>query len=358
MEKNVSGKRPNFFWVDYIRAVTIFGVVLIHVAADVITEWGVIPAGRWWSANLYDSLVRGCVPVFIMLSGALLLPVQESLGDFFRKRFNRVFIPFVTWTVLYLIWKKVFYQHDLGFTRSLHLALGGGVWFHLWFIYLLVGLYLAAPVFRVFMLHATRLQAAYLLGIWFVISSALPFLDKLSRILGWPGISMDLPVPIAQGFIGYFILGAFLMKYAHKEWVRWAGVVWMACLSISFFGTGWLAMRSGEFQTVFYDNLAPNIVFYCASFFILAKFLVTSKEDRIPQPVKDLIIYLSKASLGIYLIHPMVIDVLDKGRLGVVLKPSAGHPTLIIPAITLLVYFVSFVIVRIIQRIPYLKRVV
>ena len=111
-------RSENLFWVDVIRALVMFGVVLAHVSADVITEWGRFPASWWWAANIYDSFARGCVPVFVMVSGALLLPKDESYRSFFVKRFKRILIPFVVWTALYLLWERQFYLPSLGFSEA------------------------------------------------------------------------------------------------------------------------------------------------------------------------------------------------------------------------------------------------
>jgi surface polysaccharide O-acyltransferase-like enzyme len=350
--------KESFFWVHYIRAIAAFGVVLVHVAADVITEWGAIPAGHWWIANAYDSLARGCVPIFIMVSGALLLPVQEGLGDFFRKRFNRIFVPFVVWTLLYLVWKKVFYKPDLGLAQSIGLILDAGVWFHLWFFYILTGMYLMTPVLRIFVAHASRVHMTYFLGLWFLLASLIPFADKVARVWGFPGFHLGLPVALAQDFVGYFILGAFLMKYSSKEWIRDAVIIWVACLAVSFLGTGWVVMRTGGFKDTFYDNLAPHIVLYGSAFFVLVKCGLPSIESHLSRSLKSFIVGLSKASFGVYLIHPVIIDILIKGRSGLVIKPADGHPLFMIPAISFLVYFIAYFIVRIIQQGPYLKRIV
>jgi len=341
----IKEEKIRFFWVNYLRMIAVFGVVLVHVTADVITEWGAISPAKWWIANLYDSLFRGCVPMFIMISGALLLPKQESIRAFFQKRFNRIFIPFLFWTIMYLVWKKIFYDPGLGLWQALGLAFNGGVWFHLWFMYILTGLYLITPIFRILIAHARRTHIAYFLGIWFALGSLLPFIDRFARFFGLPGVHIDLSVGIAQGFLGYFVLGCFLMKYTREKWTKTAGIVWLACLFICFFGTGWLTMRSGSFQLMFYDNLSPNIVFYCASFFVIIKTLLSSQENRIAIPIKNFILTSSKASFGIYLIHPMIIDILDKGRLGFFVKSTTGHPLITIPAIAIFIYFISFFII-------------
>ncbi len=254
--------------------------------------------------------------------------------------------------------EKAFYRPDLGLSQSVSMVLDGGVWFHMWFFYILAGMYLMAPVLRIFMAHATRAHVGYFLWLWFLCGSCVPFSEKFARLLGYPGFHVGLPVAMAEGFIGYFILGAFLVTYAVQAWTALARVVWASCFLFCCLGTGWMTTRTGTFQDVFYDNLAPNIVLYCASFFVLVKFIVSSSEDKLPVFLKGFVIDLSKASLGVYLIHPMIIDVLDKGRLGVAIKPSGGHPLIMIPAISVGIYFVSFFFVRFISKIPYLKRIV
>ena len=98
--------KEKYFWVDVLRVFAIAAVVIVHVSADIITEWSAVPRSCWWIANFYDSLARGAVPLFVMVSGALLLPKAESYRDFFVKRFQRIVIPFIVWTVFYLLWRS------------------------------------------------------------------------------------------------------------------------------------------------------------------------------------------------------------------------------------------------------------
>ncbi len=343
----VQSKRENLFWIDLLRAVVSFGVIMIHVSADVITEWRAFPRDWWWAANIYDSLVRGCVPVFVMISGALLLPIREDFPDFFRKRFHRIIIPFIAWTLFYLLWRKYFYEPGLGGAEALRKVAGGNVHFHLWFLYILVGLYLVTPLFRIWTAHATGRDIFYFLVLWFFVSSVLPRLP----------LRIQIPVEPAQGFIGYFVLGYFLRQYSSGKWVPGAAALWLASLLVCILGTAFLSAQSHVFQKLFYDNLAPNVVFYTASFFVLAKYAGPVSEKHLSRPLRNLILNLSKASFGIYLIHPMILDALAKGRWGLVLKANIPHPVAMIPLTTAAIYFLSFAAIWMIQKIPYLKRI-
>ena len=350
--------RANLFWVDLLRAAVIFGVIVIHTAADVITEWGALPKDWWWAANIYDSLVRGCVPVFVMVSGALLLPKTETLRDFFRKRFHRIAIPFIVWTALYLIWKKLFYLPNMGLAEAFSRAAENKVCFHLWFLYIIAGLYLVTPVFRILIAHASGREIFYFLALWFVMSSLLPFAEDLSRVFTQTGFQIQLPVEPVKGFIGYFVLGYFLWKYAAGKFTAPACAVWITSLTLCAAGTYFLSRHFHSYQGLLYDNMAPNVVFYAASFFMLVTTAGPFLEKHLAPRLRELILLLSKASFGIYLIHPMILDTLIHGRLGFALRPNMPHPVFMIPLVTGIVYLLSFLAIFLIQKIPRLRNIV
>ena len=335
-----------------------FGVIIIHTSADVITEWGRFPDSWWWAANLYDSLVRGCVPVFVMLSGALLLGKQEDYKSFFLKRFQRIAIPFAAWILIYLIWKKLFIQTDLTFPEAMSQAAGDRVHFHLWFLYMITGLYLITPVIRIVTQHASRLDLSWFLALWFTVSSLLPFVEKAVPLLGGPEINIALPIPSVEGFVGYFLLGHFLHRYSKPSWIIAAAGFWLGSLLFCISGTFSFTARLHSYQKLFYENLAPNVVLYTASFFVLLKHLKVTQGESFSPLLKNLVLNLSRASFGIYLVHPIILEALASGRWGgLVLKPDTNHPFFMIPICSLAIYLLSFAIIALLQRTP-LKRIV
>ena len=353
----MENRSGNLFWGDVVRVVAVFGVVLVHTSADVITEWGRFPGSWWWVANIYDSLARGCVPVFIMLSGAFLLPKKEGALDFFLKRFQKILIPFVFWTAAYLFWKKMFYVPTLGFSGALRLTVNGGVCFHLWFLYLIAGLYLITPILRVLVAQASRKDLLYLLTLWFLVSSVFPFLEGWDKLFWHSGLHFSIPVELAQGFIGYFVLGHFIRQTETAGFRGAAYGVWFLTLFTCAIGTYLLTRHFHAFQTLFYDNMAPNVVFYAVSFFVIIKHAGPAFETRLSPGLRCLVLDLSKASFGIYLIHPMILDVLTKGRWGFALRGDIPHPALMIPLTTVVSYVLSFAAIFVIQKIPVVKRI-
>jgi surface polysaccharide O-acyltransferase-like enzyme len=351
-------EKEQYLWVDVLRVFAIAAVVIVHVAADIITEWRSVPRSAWWAANFYDSLSRGAVPLFVMISGALLLPRAESYRDFFRKRLKRILIPFVAWTVFYLLWQKCFYEPSLGLREAVRRAACGDVHFHLWFLYLITGLYLVTPFLRVFTAHASRRDLLYFLGLCFFVASIVPFWENLDGLFFHTGLRFRIPVEAAQGFIGYFLLGFVLLRGSRPSFFPWVELLRLGTFLLCFLGSGWVVFHANKFPALFYDNLAPNVVLYAASFFVFVKETMPRFETQWSAGIKRFVLGLSAASFGIYLVHPVFIDLFNHGRLGFTLTAKMGHPAWSIPVTAFVIYACSYLTVLAIRKVPLLRATV
>lgn len=105
-------KTPSFStlrWVDLIRVIGAFLVVMAHISYQ--------GGGSAFIASYYFVVSRIAVPLFFMVSGFLLLQKMEPYGDFFKKRALKVFVPFIAWSVIYMLWKKE--SFDLPFSMKI-----------------------------------------------------------------------------------------------------------------------------------------------------------------------------------------------------------------------------------------------
>jgi surface polysaccharide O-acyltransferase-like enzyme len=138
-------------WIKNARILAIFAVIFLHVAAGVVSTEP-IGSHNWWIANFFDSLSRWCVPVFVMISGALLLnpKKQENLSEFYAKRISRILIPLISWTIIYCIWVYlggVVKNDPVSMTFLLQSVLQGNPYYHMWFLYMIIFMYLFTPFF-------------------------------------------------------------------------------------------------------------------------------------------------------------------------------------------------------------------
>lgn len=104
-------------FLDYLRAIACFMVILVHVCEAFYFNLDGISfssnADRWW-ISFIDSSLRPCVPLFIMASAYLLVPLKDSTPVFFKRRFTRVCIPFIVWGASLCLFTLVVGRSRLG----------------------------------------------------------------------------------------------------------------------------------------------------------------------------------------------------------------------------------------------------
>lgn len=206
--------------LSLLRVAACYMVVLLHVSGEAFGNWNAM----WSAGNFYDSLSRSCVPLFIMLAGASLLPKQEPLSTFFRKRFVRIIPPLLFWSVFYLWWL----QHNGVKTGNWVAAIiDGPTMYHLWYFYALIGLYAVVPVLRRFYQNSSRGEQAWFIIVWFTVASLLPTAHNILLNPHCEGyISFDrLPtvyhLSYFGGYVGYLMLGAFVADSPQKAGTGW-----------------------------------------------------------------------------------------------------------------------------------------
>jgi surface polysaccharide O-acyltransferase-like enzyme len=237
--------------------------------------------------------------------------------------------------------------------------LGGvlaGPYFHFWFMYLILGLYLITPLIRVFVAHANWSTVKYFLVIWFAGTAIVPLLD-LYEILFPQAIWFRQTVFFFSGMLGYFLLGA----YAFRLKVRSRLLMPILALSIAWtiVGTYIVVGTLGEsLSNFFYDASSFSIVISSIALFLLLTAIpAESIANRFPRGNK-VIRLISNNTLPIYLFHIMILEALQKGYLGVKISLTTLNPIIEIPAITIITLIICLAILIPLKKIPYVKRLI
>src|SRR5690606_17311617 len=98
--------------LDTARVLAALAVVVLHSAAMVLDIGTVQDSSNWLWASVYDAATRWCVPVFVMISGVLLLDPhkkRETLGQYYQRRARRIVPATVFWSLFYLAWASWLY---------------------------------------------------------------------------------------------------------------------------------------------------------------------------------------------------------------------------------------------------------
>ncbi len=347
--------------VDLIRTVAIVLVILLHASIegnpnlDIMSPNGV---QLWWTSNIYDSISRSAVPLFVILTGALLLQptkVNEPLGVFFKKRWNRVGIPILFWGTIFFLWDFTIKGQTL---TPLYVLQGvfAGPYVHFWFVYALLGLYLITPLLRVIVAYTNWKVIRYFLLLWFVgtgIFSLLTLYQNIYSQVVW----FNHNVFLFTGLIGYFILGAYIDKLQTRRLILYLGLILSTLWTIT--GTYFLVGTLGEFYGPFFlDASSFSVIITSVTLFLILASIPNHKiQKRFPLGNRILKI-ISENTLPIYLFHVIVLETLNYGYLGLKISVTTLNPIIEIPLVTFLTLIISLAVIIPLKKLPYIKRLI
>lgn len=326
--------REHVVWIDLLRITACFLVVFSHCCDPFVARFETDPEA-FLTGVLAGSLVRPCVPLFVMMTGVLLFPVRTDTGTFYRKRIGRLAVPLVFWS---LALPLLFYAY-LNFIHpaTTNPAIAGDhswsgtvnkLWTFvfnfnfdttpLWYLYMLVGLYFVMPVFSKWLEAAERREIRLFLYVW-GISLLLPYLEMIAPALGYTGNYGNMGLfgicdwnkfgmfYYASGFIGYLVLAYYLKKYP-PQWSRrktWAVAVPMFLCGYLITAIGYILM-----QRHYPGNYAYlEIIWYFAGINVFLMtfpvFLLLRRAKIAPRPW---ISRLAALTFGIYLCHFVFVE--------------------------------------------------
>lgn len=333
------------YWCDNLRALAIIGVVTIHVTMNLVAFD--IGNTYWALGNFFNGLSRFSVPLFVLISGAFLLSADKDIvtQSFLKKRIIKILIPFIFWNLLYSLYQlKFYFAQGYSFKFPVLITQLKYHWFngaalHMWYIYVLLGLYLFIPIINKWVRSASEKDFLYFLFLWTI---TLFFFDKNNSLFS--------TVSSFSGFIGYLILGYFIyMKdLSHVKYLLPKSLfLFVLGLATTVIGTVLLQTDDGYFNSLLYDFSTPNVALMVMSLFVFAKYWGGFNKKYC------LLRVISKYSFGIYFIHIFVLLFLE--RFGI--SYNFINPYIGIPITILLCFILSISVLWIMSKIPILKRV-
>jgi surface polysaccharide O-acyltransferase-like enzyme len=358
--ENLTQLRSRAFHVDLIRTTAMVGVILLHSAGQWIMTSKemnqLTPLGitSWAIVDFYQAIGVISVPLFLMLTGALLLQPEkqnESLSVFFKKRWARIGLPFFFWAAVYFVWD--FDVQNIPFSLSvITQGILNGAYLQFWYIYVLVGLYLLTPLLRAFLANADQTLIKYFATLWFIGVAVLPFFGLLTPF------KLNSNVFVISGFVGYFVLGTYLTTVKMRRSTLW--ILMTLGIALTAFGTYVLAAIGGAQMYFFQEYISPTVILAAVMMFLM---LLTIKppsvqQETSPHKGNKLLKVISENTLGIFFLHVMVLESFQNGYFGFAISRNTLNPIIQVPLMTVIVLFASLAIILLLKKIPYMDRLI
>jgi len=324
-------KREHIAWVDLARIVACFLVVVAHACDPFVAQLGINDSDFLWGAYI-GSLVRPSVPLFVMISGVLLLPTNMNMKDFYARRAKRLFVPFIFWSLVLPILNYLYFSSGIqtpnpsidldSYTISNMINKMYTFIFNfnqdttpMWYVYMLIGLYLFLPIMSAWLVQASKKDIQYFFGIW-IVSLCLPYIALIGPYLGYQGDGL-LGVCTwnnfgllyyFSGFLGYVVLAYYLKKYP----LNWS-ISKRLAIGIPMYVIGYLVASLGYIYATRNFSGEWNLIEIPWYYYGINVFMMTFPVYILLQKIKvkqtTLLTKTASLTFGIFLCHFIFVQI-------------------------------------------------
>ncbi len=366
-------KRIEF--IDWIRVVACLMVMLVHASenfygADSSGLAGNVSmlaneANRFW-VSFYDGFVsRAAVPLFMIVSAFLLVPMKpgQTMTSFYKHRFGRILPPFVFFLLLYtflpLLWGGMTWEQSLADLKLLPFnfpSMAG----HLWFMYPLISLYIIIPVVSPWLEKVSAKDERIFLG-FFIFTTFIPWFRLITPELWgecfWNNFGAFW---YCSGYLGYLVLAHYIRF--HLDWDRRKRLtVGTLCFLVGGAFTGWSFWLKGTPGVLIptpeiewsWPFCTPNVLMQTFGLFLMFSCIGMGKDAAEAAAGKESFVSrLARLTFGMYLVHMFFLAPIATWIIG----GDVANPTIpvaiAIPAIAILSYICSAVLVKLVSLLP------
>ena len=324
MKENVSTQR--IVYLDLLKVIAIFLMVANHCVDNVTPMERAEPWYNLWG-SVYNSFTRPAIPLFVMVTGILLLPTRMAMGEFYKKKISRLLTPFLVWSVLYNLFP--WFTGVIGCEpSSIHLFFKwaepsqafsdalrnicmipfdfSAFAVQMWYVYMLIGIYLYLPVFSAWVEKSDKKSQRIFLGIW-MVSLFVPYLRNFLTQNLWGECSWNefgLFYYFA-GFSGYLLLGYHLvnhpLQFSKMKKYLLALVAFAIGYGVTMIGfkeTTAVPGQSEEMVELFFTFCSPNVALMTFAIFIVCQDVTFSNAK-----LNGFLTKLSVCTFGIWMCH-------------------------------------------------------
>jgi surface polysaccharide O-acyltransferase-like enzyme len=322
-------------------------VILTHCAAGYYDPpQACFNFNEWLPAAAVSASVRSCVPLFFLLAGYLLITEELNAVEFWKRRLSRVIVPWLFWSVIYLWHRRISHGNQISVPSMIRSFVVDDVYYHLWFFYPLIGVYLSIPFLSAFVNHRDTCLMQYALLLWFAATSLFPAIGTfLTEVTGYD-CRVAFTFPAVTGFLGVSLAGFLIGNLSiSRTRVIAASILLISCVSATFGLSVWEMCATGTPSQKYLSYLRPEVLLAAGAIFYLGRAYFTWDSALLSR--------LAPLTLGVYLIHPLVLEYLANPL-------YRWHPSGLagMPVMFAFVSVVSFSISALIASVPLLRRTV
>ena len=338
--------------LDLLKIVSAFMIAVIHASSGVFNnhELGSLV---WKEGLVLNAATRFAVPVFLMISGALLLGRKISLDKAIRKAIIAGIALFV-WSFAFILTKKILWNDGNVIHDTLMIFFNKRVSGHLWYGYLLIWIYLFSPILNIMYESLSNKMRIYFIILGLLIPSAVDSVIYYFS-LDVQILQNSFFIYMNHGYISVLFIGRMIYENKEKIPVILGGISSVIGLVLTILLTEGISRRLGVSTHTFFSELEIGNVMYAFGIMLLGCKLSWKGDNTF---IKKIIIKVSELAMGIYFSHALVMWLIGDtiSFRGITFKIDNSVPECLL--FVVIIFVTTIIMIAPLANIPYLKKLV
>lgn len=350
MEKTNSNR---IFVYDIVRIIAILAVIMIHCTSFYSKIFKPL-SFEYTVGNILETISCMAVQLFVLLSGIFMLNENKELPvSKLAKKIIKLFLLLIGWSLFYA---AVYHPNKL-----MHYFLFGH--YHLWYLYMVIGLYLITPILRLFVKLKNMTYLYYLM----ILACVFQFIPNFIDIITFQTDNVDkffkkfYMYPV-YGFISYYIMGWLI----HNDWKninKYKNAIYglgIGCFIVMIMISEFFPNANSKIHKLIIHSFSFPVFWYSISVFIFIKNLVFKIESKITERVKKIVASISQLTFGVYLVHAFILTQIKSNILNEYCNITVNNtnPLLFVLLLYTGTVVFSYIVVYLILKVKYLKQIV
>lgn len=332
---NISQRKE---YLDFLRIIGSFAVIIIHVSSQYLSAVEV-GSYEWRAFRSWFMAANWAVPVFCMISGSLFLSREIPFKTMLTKYIFRIAIAFVGWSAIY----AVVFERANGIGTMIGSFVRG--YSHLWYLYMLAGLYLITPILYRIASDEKMLKLFIVLGIIFSVClpEAISVITMISERSGkyLSGAYTSIGMQTVAGYAMYYMLGYYLSRVEiNSDKI----IIIFGVMILSFLIPIMMLLITGKELNFLTGNFSLGDYLRSSSIFLISRLFFDKRQVK----CQKMLFKLGECSFGVYLIHQMIITILNRWF---AINTLSFNAAVSVPLIGIIVFLVAYLLTTIYKSV-------
>ena len=331
-------KKERIVWLDLLRVIAMMSIIFYHVAGNTLGTYNITGTSK----TVYEIimlLLSFAIPIFMMISGYIFLNPNKKITvkEMLSKYCFRILLAILIFGSMFVLIEQV-YLNNFDILELIKRVVFNDTWAHMWYLYLILGIYLITPIFKLITDNIDDKRFNYLIILLFIFTICIP---ELNRLLKW---NIDLSIGITSTYIFYYFYGYYLgtkkLTNTYKCVSYVLGILSIILVIVSYlFKLDIVVLSYVSFTSFFIANLV----------FILLKDIKIKNKN-----ISNLITSVAVCSYGIYIFHQLFINIIYKVfKIDFIIR----YPYIGIIIYSFVIFLLSYLLIFLFRKIKYLRTI-